>query len=118
MELGAPKGAGDRSLIISVSCRFCPYLAGMVKKLKVWGWQGTRLEARIDRNFHGQTREIVAAASRAEVGRIMGVPARSLFNICETGNKRELEIARANPGVVYWAPLNIFGAPYTPVHQR
>ena len=77
----------------------------MPKKLKVYGWIGWRREAGTRPN-NQQTREIVAATSMAEVGRIIGTPHRQLFNLGETGNPRELEVALAEPGVVFWRPLD------------
>lgn len=54
-----------------------------------------------------QRRAIVAASSQKEVARIIGCP---LYEIrewwCETGNNRELDVALAEPGVVFHADLN------------
>jgi hypothetical protein len=38
----------------------------------------------------------------AEVGRLIGVPARSLFCLCETGNRFETALCLENPRV-FWA---------------
>jgi hypothetical protein len=75
--------------------------------MKVYGWQGWRGECPAAPNGSHQTREICAAKSAAAVARVVGVksPAR-LFNFCETGNAREIEIATAEPGVVFWSPLD------------
>lgn len=75
--------------------------------MKVYGWMGYRRECPPTRNGGRQTREIVAAKSGAAAARAAGVkrPAQ-LFNFCETGNKREIYIATAHPGVVFWAPLD------------
>lgn len=79
----------------------------MGKSLKVYGWTGSRNEARTDGNFHGQTREIVAAHSAAEVKRITGMTRTEWEHSGdETGNQNEIEIATARPGVVFWARLN------------
>jgi len=73
---------------------------------KVYGWIGARPESRVQGNHHGQTREIMAAASVAEVLRLTGMT-RGEFNRsgCETGNSEELEIALSKPRVVFWQPL-------------
>ena len=83
-----------------------------MRALKVYGWLGFRRETGTQ---HGQTREICAAHSMAEVARIVGVRSASrLHNLCETGNRRELEVALAEPGVVFWKPLH----DYTDNFQR
>jgi hypothetical protein len=89
------------------------------EKLKVYGWTGVRREAVLgDRHPHPQTREICAAKSMAEVARTMGrTSARNLFNICETRNEREMEVALANPHIVLWRPLNIWDSEYTPAQR-
>ncbi len=68
------------------------------RPLKVYGWIGHR---------SGQTREIVAAPSKAAVARIAGFNSpRQMFCLCETSNDAELAQARSNPGKVFWHPLN------------
>lgn len=70
--------------------------------LKVYGWEGMR--APLSRN---QTREIVAARSKAEVARIVGEKYPSnLFNLAETGNEGEIQKAMSEPGTVFWRPLD------------
>ena len=82
----------------------------MGKTLKVYGWTGSRNEARTDGNFHGQTREIVAAYSAAEVKRLTGMTRTEWEHVgCETGNQNEIETATAKPGIVFWARLNARG---------
>jgi hypothetical protein len=79
-------------------------------RLKVYGWQSMRYECK---GPHRQTREIVAAKSKAEVARIVGVKSpQALFNLGETHNALELSVALANPGVVFWAPINDRAAYY------
>jgi hypothetical protein len=79
----------------------------MSRKLRVYGWTGHRNESRGPRNHHGQTREIVAAHSAAEVMRITGMTRTEWTHSgCETGNDREIAIALASPGIVFWTPLN------------
>ena len=76
----------------------------MARQLKVYGWRGRRLKSKSERNHHGQTREIMAAYSVAEVLRATGMT-RGDWNHsgCETGNALELELALANPGRVFWS---------------
>jgi hypothetical protein len=51
-----------------------------------------------------QVRAIVAAKSQAEVARIVGEPhPRRLFNLTETGNETECQVALARPGIVLYA---------------
>ena len=83
------------------------------KKLRVYSWQSFRREANIEGNHHGQTREIVAATSKAEAARIARSTVGRLFNLGETGNSSELEAALTDPGVVYWKPLNIHRHEFT-----
>lgn len=72
--------------------------------LKVYGWTGHRSEARMDRNHHGQTDEVVAAKSKAEAGRIAGLA--SVRDVYETGEAEAVKAALAQPGVLLWAPLH------------
>jgi hypothetical protein len=82
----------------------------MKRRLKVYGWSGYRLEAA---GPHRQTREIVAAPTMVAAARAAGcVRARQLWNLCETGNKREIETAMAEPGVVFWRALDDWNGPY------
>lgn len=69
-------------------------------KLTVYGWQGWRSPA-------GQTREIVAAHSMAEAARLSGYKRPSqMFNLCETGNEREIAQAMSSPGTVFWCRID------------
>ena len=80
--------------------------------MKVYGWlthlyggkHAIRRDPRME-PYHNQVRAIVAARSMAEVARIEGVkrPAQ-LFNLTETGNAREIEIALRSPGIVFITP--------------
>ena len=82
----------------------------MAKQLKVYGWTGMRNESRGPKNHHGQTREIVAAYSIAEVRRITGMTrAEWEHSGCETGNANEIQTALAKPGVIFWTSLNARG---------
>jgi hypothetical protein len=78
-----------------------------MRRLKVYGWLGMRSEAVTERNHHGQTREIVAAHSLAEVARITGLSRYTLSSYGgETGNKQEIELAMSKPGTMFWKPVN------------
>jgi len=81
--------------------------------MRVYGWQGHRRECPPAPNGGRQTREIVAAATKAAAARAAGAlsPAgradpRQMWNLCEAGNARELATARAEPGCVFWAPMD------------
>jgi hypothetical protein len=78
----------------------------MPRKLKVYGWTGWRQECPPARNGGKQTREICAAPSMAAVARILGIKNPRTLDMCTTGNVAELEKALANPGVVFWSPLD------------
>ena len=76
-------------------------------KLKVYSWQGWRSECPAARNGSSQTTEVVAVKSKAAAARGAGVnrPAQ-LFNLTETGNDQDIAAAMAEPGVVFWRPLD------------
>lgn len=72
--------------------------------LTVWGWNSFRQEAN---GSHHQTREIVAAPSKAAAARAAEVKdPRKLDNLCATGNAVEIHLAMAHPGVVFWASIS------------
>lgn len=79
----------------------------MTKRLKVYGWTDSRPHTRGPNNPHGQTREILAAHSVAELLRITGMT-RHQWNVggCETGNADEIRIATERPGIIFYQPLN------------
>jgi hypothetical protein len=86
---------------------------GKPEPLKVFGWTGQRSEARDlptaggGRNHHGQTREIVAAKTQAEVLKITGMTRNTLHKVGGvTGNTEEIEVANNEPGVIFWQPLD------------
>lgn len=81
----------------------------MPRPLKVFSWTGHRREAHMDRNHHGQTREIIAATSKAEAHRMSGIT-RSLFDrtLHETTDPEEAAQAMTAPGTVFWQPHNPF----------
>ena len=82
----------------------------MTATLKVYGWQGTRANAASHPDgqpWSNQTREIVAAASEAAVARAAKVSRpRQLFNLGETGNAKEIEVAMSKPGIIFWRPYD------------
>jgi len=67
--------------------------------LKVFGWQGSR-------HGVGQTREICAAPSLAAIMRKHNLTRDNLFNVTETGNAREVNLATREMLVIYWKPLD------------
>lgn len=84
--------------------------------LRTYGWTaliGPRLrEALGELAWIIQGRAVVAARSKAEVGRIVGRPPRQLFNLGETGNAEEKAAAEARPGVVLVHSMNRPRGPY------
>jgi len=75
-------------------------------KLKVYRWQSWRSECPATANGSRQTEEIMAARSMAEVMRIVGGTRSEFFNLGETGNKESCAVALAEPGVVFWKPID------------
>lgn len=76
------------------------------KKLKVFGGC-----------FDGRNREIVAASSKVEAGRLFGRKSHTMRDFCcETGNTEEVETAMSQPGVVFTvsATRRRSGEPYVP----
>lgn len=85
-------------------------------KLKVYRWQSHRRECP---THHRQTHEVVAAKSKAEVARIAGYDRPSqMFNLAETGNARDVATAMAEPGVIFWRPINDYEGAFTRVPPR
>lgn len=96
----------------------------MPRELKVYGWTGMRGEdprnvSRFGRQG-GQTREIVAARSVAEVVRLSGIPRHQLTPmLSETGNAHECQTALAEPGTVFWQNLHAPpGDPFYPADDE
>lgn len=86
----------------------------MGKKLKVYGWQGSRRECRPAPNGSTQTREICAATSWLAVEAETGPyhkPHRDHRG--ETGNASEIAQAMSEPFTVFWRPLNDYRGPWT-----
>ncbi len=84
----------------------------MPRSLFVYGYRGWRNECRPAANGNKQTREIVAvtsvaAAHRAFIASGLNCSINDVRNYgAETGNELELKTALAEPGVVFWAPLD------------
>lgn len=79
----------------------------MPRPLKVFGYTGYRQAARIENNMLGQTREIIAATTKAEAFRKSGLTRAQFDNVVsETGNDEEIATALASPGTVFWQPHN------------
>lgn len=71
----------------------------MSSRLRVYGWRAARKGK--------QTREIMAAASVAEVMRRTGLTRGEWKHSgAETRNREEIAIATAQPGRLFWRPLN------------
>lgn len=78
--------------------------------MKVYSWQGYRIEAG---THHNDTREIVAAKSKAAAARAAGESdPRRLFNFGETWNKDDIAQALSAPGVVFWRPIDDRNGPW------
>jgi len=76
----------------------------MARRMKVFGWTDHIGEVA---GKHGQARVIMAATTQKAVAEKMGVSStQRLFCFCETGNRREIQVAKAEPGEVFWAPRN------------
>ena len=86
-----------------------------MKPLQVWGCtkHGRRGYTPIN-SWDRQTREIVAARSRAAAARAFGMEDRHLKDYGNvTSNAIECAVALAEPGVVFWRPLDQYKAPWT-----
>lgn len=80
------------------------------RKLKVYGWQS--------HHRTGQVRMIVAAPSQAAVARLAGYKRPSqLFNLSETRNATEREVALSAPGRIFWTTMRTYGEPYQPLDE-
>jgi hypothetical protein len=87
--------------------------SGKPAPMRVFGWTGQRSEAKGlpspggGRNHHGQTREIVAANTQAEMLKITGMSRHTYKQTgSETGNEEEILVANNEPGVIFWQPLD------------
>ncbi len=79
-----------------------------MRQLRVFGWSGFRSACPTP---HRQTREIVAATSKAEVARLAGFRyPRELPNLSETRNENEIAQALRAPRVIFWKPLSYSSA--------
>jgi hypothetical protein len=83
------------------------------QRLKVYGWTASPAipadhpfaSDPTRKPWHGQVRAIVAATSQKKAAEIAGYATpRQMWNLTETGNDQELEVALAEPGVVFIAP--------------
>ena len=82
----------------------------MLRKVKVYGWHGHRRESPPARNGSQQTREIVAVTSKKAAARVGGEEdPRRLPNLTDTENDEEIKVAMAEPGIVFWHPLDESG---------
>jgi hypothetical protein len=82
-------------------------------KLRVYGWRGWRPECPAAPNGSRQTRDIVAAHSRAEAARIAGEKGPwALDCLEETGNTEEIAQALSEPGVIFWRPNTDWKSPF------
>lgn len=77
----------------------------MPRPLKVYGARGFRSDCREAANRSRQTREVIAARSKAEAKRLAGWRwGNDWFG--ETGNADEVRIALTRPGKLFWKPLD------------
>lgn len=86
------------------------------KALRVYGWQSFRREAK---SAHRQTREIVAAPSKAEARRLTGAARPGqLHNFTETRNASEIKVALTLPGTVFWREIDDYHGAYVAASPR
>jgi len=77
------------------------------RPLKVFGYTGHRQASYGPKNVHGQTAEIIAAATKAEVYRKAGISRPQVDRtLHEAGNPVEVAQAMTSPGTVFWQPHN------------
>ncbi len=83
--------------------------------MKVFGWIGFRTVPGLER-MNPQTRELMAAPSKAAVARALGGARQSDFmNLGETHNAMEINVAMQSVGEVFWIPLHLSGLDSTKV---
>jgi acetylornithine/succinyldiaminopimelate/putrescine aminotransferase len=82
----------------------------VARELKVYGWRNWRHGT----TFHGQTREVMAARSVAEVLRTAGIT-RATWNHggSITANVAEVALAMSKPGTVFWQSSKDRNGPWT-----
>ena len=77
------------------------------RKLKVYSWQGWRLECPAEPNGSRATREAVATTSKKKARELTSsnnpIPLRE---ISETGNEDSVNQAMSEPGVIFWHRLD------------
>lgn len=78
-----------------------------VPALKVFSWTDWRNGVHQGEVHRGQTREMIAAKSKAAAMREAGITASTFAHSGgEVGNDQDREIALQHPGVVFWRPLD------------
>ena len=86
--------------------------------VKVYGWTGFRTAPYLGSAYHGQTWEVMAARSWAEVARASGMTVHYLRQYGgTTANPEDLAAARSRPGVVLWRPLDERRGEYVPASE-
>jgi hypothetical protein len=76
-------------------------------KLKVYGVTLIVNECPPAANGCRQARCIVASTSQSKAADLFGMTIGQFRSFgCETGNAKEIEVATAEPGVVFWSPLD------------
>lgn len=78
-----------------------------MKALKVYGWTSFYPPGFGPPGRQRNCRCFVAAASKAEVYRLTGKKPHDFYEVVESGNEQELEVALGEPGVVFiWDAVN------------
>jgi hypothetical protein len=87
----------------------------MTRQLKVYGWRNWRHAP----TFHGQTREVMAAHSVAEVMRTAGIT-RATWNHggSITANDEEVALAMSKPGTVFWQDMKNRGGSWNELEVK
>jgi hypothetical protein len=76
--------------------------------MKVWGLVVFRPKHPLA-DTHAQVRAVVAAPSRAEAARLLGVTYGHMRDYgCPTGNEKEIAAAMSRPGIVFISRLQSF----------
>lgn len=70
-------------------------------------------------NYDGRFGRLVAASSKAEAARLIGV-SMYRFNqfFCVTGNTQQIAVGMSKPGVVFGYPLSRFDPEYVEVVKK
>ncbi len=99
---GIVRGLAEGSIPLGVDPRELPG-----DSLRVYMWEGHRLDSETNAKGSHSTKEIVAAHSQYEAARFAGAKTPgNLYAFTECRNYNEMRLAKSKPGYVFWRPLH------------